>query len=425
MTGTTERLDRAALARWRNAIVVAFALGGITLSTWGPRLPAIKQDLGLTAGGIGLLLTATTIGSVCGLLLSTPLLARFGSRGAVRLVLLVMAGALVVIGVSSDVLHSAGTMAVGFLLVGLAIGSFDVMINVEGAALEAASTRTLMPFLHAAWSVGAAIGSGIGAASAGLGVPPSGQFSGEAVLVAAAGVLLPRAIPVHDAAVTEAEERLPVGRRIVGWLRGWTDVRLLLIGLVMLGAELGEGSANTWLTLSTQREHGQTAAVAALFFTVFALGEATARVLGGPLVDRFGRVRTTRVTLALGVLGTVLFILTDSWWLVLIGVVLWSIGVSMGFPLGMSAAAESGPNPAARVSVVASIGYFANLAGPPAVGFLADATDLLTALWLIAVLFIAAIAAAGSFRPRPACPFTDEAGLRGTPLAAPGDRRVG
>ena len=44
----------------------------------------------------------------------------------------------------------------------------------------------------------------------------------------------------------------------------------------------------------------------------------------------------------------------------------------MGFPLGMSAAADSGPNPAAQVSVVASIGYLANLAGPPAIGFLSQ-----------------------------------------------------
>jgi cyanate permease len=85
-------------------------------------------------------------------------------------------------------------------------------------------------------------------------------------------------------------------------------------------------------------------------------------------------------------------------------VVLWAVGVSMGFPLGMSAAAESGPDPAARISVVASIGYFANLAGPPAIGALAQSAGLLSSLWLIAALFVAAFAAAGSLRPRQAAP---------------------
>lgn len=64
----------------------------------------------------------------------------------------------------------------------------------------------------------------------------------------------------------------------------------------------------------------------------------------------------------------------------------------------MSAAAESGPDPAARVSVVASIGYFANLAGPPVIGALAQTADLLNALWLIAALFLADLAAASSLR---------------------------
>ena len=97
----------------------------------------------------------------------------------------------------------------------------------------------------------------------------------------------------------------------------------------------------------------------------------------------------------------VLFIEAGNRWIVLLGVLLWAVGVSMGFPLGMSAAAESGPDPAARISVVASIGYFANLAGPPAIGALAQSAGLLSALWLLVALFLAAFAAAGALRPRP------------------------
>jgi len=167
----------------------------------------------------------------------------------------------------------------------------------------------------------------------------------------------------------------------------------------MLGCELGEGSANSWLTLAAHTNHGQSAAVAALFFTVFAACEGITRLFAGPVVDRLGRVRTVRLTTALGVIGIALFIVAGNPWIILIGVALWAIGVSMGFPLGMSAAAESGPDPAARISVVASIGYFANLAGPPAIGALAQSVSLLSALWVIAALFIAAFAVAGSLGP--------------------------
>ena len=395
-------IDQPRLARWRTAIIAAFAVGGLALSTWGPRLPALRADLGLDTGGIGVLLAGITVGSVAGLLGSTPLLARFGPRRALPGAMLVIAASVTVIGIGSAALKSVPVVAVGFVVAGFAIGTLDVMINVEGSAIERAAKRTLMPLMHAAWSAGAAVGAGIGAGCAALDINPAVQFTSEAVLMVALALFAATAIPDGPRGEPEAADAAELSRadRFRGWLRGWADWRLLLIGVVMLGAELGEGSANNWLTLAASDGHGRSASIAALFFTAFAIGETTARVLGGPVVDRLGRVRTVRITSLLGVAGVALFILVGNPMVMLVAVLLWAIGVSMGFPLGMSAAADSGPNPAARVSVVASIGYFANLAGPPAVGFLAQTTSLLTALWLLAVLFVVAAAAAGALRPR-------------------------
>ena len=389
-------MERRTLARWQWTITAAFGLGGITISAWGPRLPAIKAGLDVGTATLGLLLAGATVGALLGLLASNAILHWLGSRRAVGGALLLVAGALAVMGVAL-ILSSVPLVAVAFVATGLGIGTLDVVINVEGAAIEQAAGRTLMPRMHAAWSIGVAAGSGIGAACAALGITPSEQIIAEAALIAAAAFGTAPGIPLgrrEPAAQTPEERRA----RIHDWLRGWLDWRLLLIGLVMLGCELGEGSANSWLTLAVKNNHGQTAAVAALFFTAFAVSEGATRIFAGPVVDRLGRVRTTRLTTAAGLIGVVLFILGGSYWLVLLGVVLWGVGVSMGFPLGMSAAAEAGPNPAAQLSVVASIGYFAGLAGPPVVGSLAESAGLLNALWLIAVLFLAAFAASGSLR---------------------------
>jgi MFS family permease len=375
------------LSRWRWTITTAFGLGGITVSAWGPRLPAIKADLRIGTATIGLLLAGVTVGAILGLLASTPLLSRLGSRRAVAGALLLVAAAMTVMGLAL-IAASIPLLAAAFVVAGLGIGLLDVLINVEGSAIERTAGRTLMPMMHAAWSVGAAVGAGVGAACAALGIAPSAQFIAEAVLIAATALAMAPGIPGGPRAGDPGAPDGPQpdrGARLRQWLRGWLDWRLLLIGVVMLGVELGEGSANSWL-----------------FVTAFAAGEATTRIFGGPLVDRLGRVRTIRVTTAIGVLGMVLFILAGNRWIVLLGVLLWAVGVSMGFPLGMSAAAESGPDPAARVSVVASVGYFANLAGPPVIGVLAQSAGLLPALWLLVVLFIAAFAAASSFRPRPA-----------------------
>lgn len=410
MAGVTDEgaaLDRHSLVRWRRAVVAAFALGGITIAAWGPRLPAIKQELGIGTATIGVLLAGVTVGAIGGLAASTPVLHWLGSRRALTGSLLVVAAAMGFMGLALA-LKSVPLLSAAFVAVGFGIGTLDVLINVEGSAIERAAGRTLMPFMHGGWSVGAATGSGIGAACAALGVGPAAQFIGEAAGVAAIGLVVAPAIPTGNRTAGPAEDRMSGAPLVVKrsaklkqWLRGWTDWRLLLIGVVMLGVELGEGSANNWLTLAVRNDHGQSAAIAALFFTAFAAGEATARVLGGPVVDRLGRVNTIRCTTALGMAGMVLFILAGNRWAVLAGVVLWAIGVSMGFPLGMSAAAESGPDPAARVSVVASIGYFANLAGPPAIGVLAQSAGLLNSLWLVVALFVAAFAVAGSLHRRP------------------------
>ena len=398
MTDVIVTTQRPGLARWRWAVTAAFGLGGIAITAWGPRLPAIKASLGTGTATIGLLLAGVTAGAILGLLASTPVLHWLGSRRSIAAALLLIAAALAVMGLAL-VLSSVPLVATAFVIVGLGIGTLDVLINVEGSAVEQAAGRTLMPMMHAAWSIGAAVGAGIGAACAALGVTPSAQLIAEAILIAGAALGTAAGIPHgrHPPAGQPPQDR---AARLRQWLRGWLDWRLLLIGVVMLGVELGEGSANNWLTLAVRNGKGQTATVAALFLTLFAAGEALARIFGGPIVDRLGRVRTIRVTTALGILGVVLFIQAGNRWIVLAGVLLWAVGVSMGFPLGMSAAAESGPDPAARVSVVASIGYFANLAGPPAIGLLAQSAGLLNALWIIAVSFLAAFACAGSLRPR-------------------------
>jgi MFS family permease len=384
------------ITRWRWSITATFGLGGIAVSTWGPRLPAIQSRLGIDTAAIGLLLGTITVGAILGLFASTAIRSRFGSRLSLSGALLVIAVALTVMGLG--LLSGAiALVAFAFVIAGFAIGVLDVLINVEGSAIEQTVGRTLMPGMHASWSIGAIIGSALGAGCAALGVMPTVQFIAEGVVFAGASFIIASGIPLGNR-TSEGENDKNRRERLQQFLSGWLNLRLLLIGVVMLGVELGEGSAGNWITLAVHKNHGQTVAIAALYFTAFASGEAIARIFGGRVVDRLGRVRTIRATTALGVVGVILFITAGNRWLVLVGVLAWAVGVSMGFPLGMSAAAESGSDSAARVSVVASIGYFANLAGPPVIGALAQRVGLLNAFWVLVALFGAAFAAAGSLR---------------------------
>jgi len=105
-----------------------------------------------------------------------------------------------------------------------------------------------------------------------------------------------------------------------------------------------------------------------------------------------------------GAVGAALFVFAPAP-LAFAGTLLWGAGIALGFPVGMSAAADDPVNPAGRVSAVAIIGYCAFLAGPPLLGFLGQQFGILNALLVILFLLVlsalAAPAARERERPRP------------------------
>jgi hypothetical protein len=78
------------------------------------------------------------------------------------------------------------------------------------------------------------------------------------------------------------------------------------------------------------------------------------------------------------------------------------MGVSLGFPVGMSAGADDPKAAPWRVSVIASIGYCAFLAGPPLIGFLGNHFTVLRALVTVAALLALAALVSSAVRPHPA-----------------------
>jgi cyanate permease len=109
-----------------------------------------------------------------------------------------------------------------------------------------------------------------------------------------------------------------------------------------------------------------------------------------------------RALAAVGVAGTLLFVFGPSLPLAVVGALLWGIGASLGFPVGMSAGSDDPARAAARVSVISSIGYCAFLGGPPLIGLLGQSLTVLRALTAVVVLLGLAAAIAGALRPLPA-----------------------
>jgi len=283
-----------------------------------------------------------------------------------------------------------GTVVViGLALLGVGMGMCDVAMNVEGAAAERALGRTVMPLFHAAFSGGTILGAALGALAEWAGVSTAAHFG--AVAVAAVVAIGASARFLHLDA-TEAQSAA-ISAEHPGWrerLGMWADRRTLLIGLIVLGMAFAEGSANDWLALAMVDGHDVSNSTGAVVYGVFVTAMTVGRVAGVFFLDRFGRVPVLRATTALAAVGLLIVIFVPWPAVATAGVVLWGLGASLGFPVGMSAAADDSRTATARVSVVATIGYFAFLVGPPAIGFLGDGVGLLRALLLVFALVIIA-----------------------------------
>lgn len=388
--------DSPSVTGWRNAVLVIFALSGFAIATWLSRNPTIRDLLHASTGELGWIVFGLAIGSLTGITLSSHVLAKLGPRRTLVLTMTVNAAGLVVAGVGASTLTSPEVVVCGLVLFGLGAGACDVSMNVEGAANERALGRNIMPLFHASFSLGTVLGAGIGALAEWLDVPVLAHVSAVAVLLVVGVVLSVRHLPaVVDDGSTDEEPASTWRDR----LRSWTERRTLLIGLIVLGMAFAEGSANDWLALAMVDGHHVNNATGSVVFGVFVASMTIGRVLGVRVLDRFGRVLVLRVTAVMAVAGllVVIFVLPPA--LAIVGVVIWGLGASLGFPVGMSAAADDPRTAAGRVSAVATMGYMAFLVGPPAIGLVGEHVGLLRALLLVAILIVVAGAVSGAARP--------------------------
>ena len=393
-------LTRSQFVRWRAAIFAVFLASGLSIATWASRVPGIKEALGLDNAQVGLILLGMGVSSIIGISTGPAVMARTGARRGMLLTMLMFATGIVLVGLGANVFGSVPVVLIGMALFGFGNGSVDVMMNVEATAIEQQMGRTILPVFHAFFSFGTVIGAGIGALAAQLTVNVATHAAIMGGLIAVIAIVCFFHVPVREAALDPAAHEKPVFRaRMHTALEAWREPRTYLIGVVMLGMSFAEGGANDWIALGTEQGHGFAEGTGAVSLAVFSVGMTVVRLFGGPLVDRFGRVVVLRVLAVAAASGILLFILAPTFPLVLVGAALWGIGASLGFPLGMSAAADDPAKAAARVSAAATIGYISFLGGPPVLGLISEHIGLLNTLFILVALVVMSGLFSGAARP--------------------------
>ncbi len=385
---------RKALQRRLWALVMFFFIPGLLMASWATRTPAIRDILSVSTAEMGIVLFGLSIGSMSGILCSAWLVKRFGTRAVIRTTMCFAVIGMIVLSVALW-FASPVLFALGLTVFGGSFGSAEVAINVEGAAVEREMNKTVLPMMHGFYSLGTLAGAGVGMA-----LTAFGMSANLHILLAALVCIIPiltgiRAIP-NGTGKNSAEEQQSTEKG----LPFYRDFQLMLIGVVVLAMAFAEGSANDWLPLLMVDGHGFSPTSGSLIYAGFTLGMTVGRFTGGWFIDRYSRVAVVRASALLGGLGSARIGVGAVAWRAGGAVILWGLGASLGFPLTISAASDTGPDAPTRVSVVATTGYLAFLVGPPLLGFLGEHYGLRSAMLVVlGLVIIAALVARAVAKP--------------------------
>jgi MFS family permease len=345
---------------------------------WVPRIPEIKDAIGLSNGAFGFVLLGSTFGSITGAQLSGRFMHMYGSQRTIFVGVIIMPTGLAGMGLATNVL----TLFLTLYTMGFGYALIDMCYNFQGTVVEKILGRRYMSSFHAMWSTGAFLTTVVGGLIS-RHVSPRANLIAIAVVsivayLIAAYYLLPRSIDGHKGD-EEHESKIP--------LFGKSVMPLWLLGVGLLSSLVGEGAASDWGAILLRDEMGYEKGVYASAFASFALAMIVSRFLGDRALDHFGPARLVQLGGYLGgsIWGISMAIaipMSDSYpipalVIVNIGFIAAGLGIGPMFPAFILAASKTpGIAPAVAISRVGVIGIAGFFFGPTVTGIIAQYTNL-------------------------------------------------
>jgi predicted MFS family arabinose efflux permease len=366
--------------------MAVFALEPLPFGAWLALIPFVKEQLALNKAQLAIALLGMPIGVIPSLQVAGWLMTGVGPpRGraaAFPAQALVICLPLLATGLISLFLALVAT--------GCIVAMLQVGLNVYAGRLEKQHQVTVMSRCHGFWALGVMVGSLLMAVMADA--PPLLAVAYISVPSAALGVWAALSLE----RLTGQEGGTSAKRRPLAAL----PPRLALIALCTLAASMTEGAMSDWaaIYLAERLPDGATHAGSAV--SIFAGCLAAGRFLGDWGKIRLGVVTLARFALGLAVVGLLVLIVPLPLWTSYIGFALTGLGVSVGFPLGVSAAAGlDDTHEGANIAIVSTVTMLGFLVGPPLIGTLAEAFTLRTGLAALLPGLLAGIFLARALKP--------------------------
>ena len=366
--------------RARNAIWACFFFLGFLGLAWIPRIPDIKTELNLSDGQFGLVLLASTVGSIPGAQIAGRVVHMYSSKLVVRISGLLLPVGVFVIGIAENV----QTLLLGLFITGFNVAFMDIAINGQAVEIEKHTKGRWMSSFHGLWSIGAFAATLIGGLVANSVTPRDNLVAiaifGLLVYQFIAHFLLPAE---HDGHLGEPGED-DAGKVS---LFGKESLILWALGVGLMCSLIPEGGAYEWSGILLQDHMGIGIGLNAAAATTFSLAMIASRLLGDRAFEKWGHVNTVKYGgyFGGGLWGICLLIgipLSESHktlGLIVVCTGFAAAGFGMGpfFPaFNLAAASIPGIAPSvglARVGLIAIAAYFG---GPTIIGLIAEITSL-------------------------------------------------
>lgn len=386
--------DRELGLKARKALWASFFLMGVVNMAWVPRIPEIKENLGINNGQFGFIFLGSTIGALLAGQIGGRVIHRVGTKIVLTFSSLVFPVGLIIMGWASD----PWVLFIGLVLMGFGIVVTDICDNAQAVEVEKIINKKCMTSFHGAWSLGSFITTIFGGVMAAH-ISPQTNFTIIGVVslilfIPTNMAMLPATLDGHRGDGTvETKGTIP-------WFG--KDVAILwAIAAGLLTSMIAEMSASDWSAILLHENMGIGPGLYASGFACFALAMITVRFLGDRIVERFGARRTVQVGGYLG--GTIWLICLaiaiplsshakiPALIIMNIGFICAGLAIGPMYPSFILAASRipqfAAPVAIARVGLIGIAGIFL---GPTLTGLFAEATSLSWAmLYPISALFIA------------------------------------
>ena len=380
------QLSKPSIVVWSTASATLFFARAFLFSTWVSRGPEVQELLGFNDLEFGIFTMLYAVGGLLGIFFASFLVKRFGSRMIAALGFSMGAASLMGIGLSVEL----GMILVSSLLlvaIGTPMAIEDFVGNYEGNAADRKSKRSIFPAIHGAYGVGMLGGAAVSGWAIDQGIGLAGHYFVTGLFVAAisvaAGILLPSRPPTTE---TSAKASTKGQTKKV-----WTEKRSLLIAIVGFSFIMAEMSAGTWVPIALTGS-GYSGSEAAIMFGIFWIAITAGRLVGGFVVDAVGRSRTILFSALLAASGIAVFIAQDLINMPLLGLILWGLGIAMGFPMSVASMGDQESMAPARINMIITVVYISSITVGPALGTLGEFAGLYVAFGIpLVFMLIAAI----------------------------------